>query len=29
MKQRPSHFVGLDVHHSTVVVSVRDELGKV
>ena len=29
MKQQPIHFVGLDVHQSTVVASVRDESGKV
>ena len=29
MKQGPIQFVGLDVHQSTIVVSVRDESGKV
>jgi hypothetical protein len=29
MKQQAIHFVGLDVHQSTVVASVRDESGKV
>ena len=29
MKQQRIHFVGLDVHQSTVVASVRDESGKV
>lgn len=29
MKQQAIHFVGLDVHQSTIVVSVRDESGKV
>ena len=29
MKQRAIHFVGLDVHQSTVVASVRDESGNV
>src|SRR5687767_14596357 len=29
MKQQAIHFVGLDVHQSTTVASVRDKLGKV
>ena len=29
MKQQAIHFVGLDVHQSTIVASVRDESGKV
>jgi len=29
MKQQAIHFVGLDVHQSTVIASVRDESGKV
>ena len=29
MKQQAIHFVGLDVHQSTTVASVRDESGKV
>ncbi len=29
MKQQAIHFVGLDVHQSTIVASVRDESGRV
>ena len=29
MKQQAIHFVGLDVHQSTVVASMRDESGKI
>lgn len=29
MKEQPIHYLGLDVHQSTIVASVRDEQGKV
>jgi hypothetical protein len=29
MKEQPVHYLGLDVHRSTIVASVRDEQGKI